>query len=195
LSRLGTGSPPPADAEGGASPGDGGGGVAGEGGAPPPGCAVVPDDNACTDDVCVDGVPSHVPMPAGTEVANVAMDDCVHDVCDGRGAVESAGNPAETPPQTGDPCWAEVCTASGDVGTVPAPNGTVCDGGYCYEGVCSECADATHCPPADTCKVAVCDQGSCHVADEDDYAGCSPPSLGHCCEGACVDFAVVCDPF
>lgn len=103
----------------------------------------VPDDNnVCTVDSCLSGVPKYNPIAAGTMVDNGTPGDCTSAQCDGMGQMIMAPNNSDAP--TDDAvCTIDACNAGMPVHT-PKPTGTSCGGGsaVCHpDGRCDACAD------------------------------------------------------
>ncbi len=77
----------------------GGGGSGGTGGGP---CVPVDDGNACTDDVCTNGQPTHTPTAAGTSCSNGGA------LCDGMGACIECLSPSDCPGKD-NACQTRTC--------------------------------------------------------------------------------------
>lgn len=111
--------------------------------------ADLPDDtNVCTDDGCVQGVPTYVPVAAGTLVDNGIPGDCLSAQCDGMGSMIIAPNDSDVPSDAAV-CTVDSCNAGAPVHT-PKPTGTSCgsNNAICHpDGRCDSCADpGANCP-------------------------------------------------
>lgn len=174
--------------------GDGGAaGMAGDGGAAgTPGiCVPVSDSNPCTDDLCVNGSPSHPPKALGTACGtnllcnaagvcvgcNTAADcpgsndecktrTCVSNQC---GMTFTAGGTAVAA-QTAGNCQKSTCDGAGNVTNIadntdpPADDGNACTDETCALGVPQHPAktNGTSCNDGNACTtVDTCQSGAC----------------------------------
>ncbi|MEM6789826.1 MAG: hypothetical protein AAGA56_03645 [Myxococcota bacterium] len=126
------------------------------------------DGNACTDDVCDNGVPSNPNQPAGTPCGGTLVCDsagvcvgcnepadcpgsdtfCRTITCSGGqcGVSDTAsGTPLPGPQQTAGPCRERQCDGVGSIAIVNRALGTACDDGLhcngsdsCFNGNCSQ---------------------------------------------------------
>lgn len=108
-----------------------------------------PDDmNVCTNDVCIQGVPTHEPKPAGMLMDNGVVGDCLSAQCDGMGNMVVAPNNADVPSDNAT-CTIDSCSSGMPVHT-PKPTGTSCgsNNAVCHpDGRCDSCADpGANCP-------------------------------------------------
>ena len=88
------------------------------------------DSNPCTNDLCIDGVPSQTNVASGTA--------CGGGFCNGQGACVGCVT-AENCPSPTNPCEVRVCN-SGTCGFAAANSGQACgSGGTCQAGVCTGC--------------------------------------------------------
>ncbi len=106
------------------------------------------DANVCTNDTCMAGVPTYVPIAAGTLVDNGTPGDCTSAQCDGMGNMVMAPNNSDAP--TDDAvCTIDTCNAGTPVHT-PKPTGTSCgsNNAVCHpDGRCDSCPDpGLNCP-------------------------------------------------
>ena len=117
-------------------------------------CAPIDDNNPCTDDVCQDGRPAHLPLDAGTA--------CAAGVCDGAGACVGCL-------EDGDCTGLQICDEPNRVCVDPTcsdgeRDGTEPDvdcGGPCLPT--QPCADGLHCVDAADCASGVCDATVCQA--------------------------------
>lgn len=111
--------------------------------------ADVPNDmNGCTNDLCVQGMPTHSPVAAGTLVDNGVAGDCQGAQCDGMGNMVIGPNNADAPSDAAV-CTVDACNAGVPVHT-PKATGTSCGNGgaVCHpDGRCDACTDpGANCP-------------------------------------------------
>ena len=94
------------------------------------------DGSACTDEVCIDGTPSHSPLAAGIPVpgAPQTSGDCQSVVCDGSGGQESIVDDGDVP-SIDNACVVQTCEAGGVV-TTPVAADTPVPGFAQVEGDC-----------------------------------------------------------
>lgn len=106
------------------------------------------DNNVCTKDSCIAGVPTYAPIAAGTMVDNGTPGDCTSAQCDGMGNTIMAPNNSDAPSDDAV-CTIDACNAGMPVHT-PKPTGTSCggNGAVCHpDGRCDACADpGANCP-------------------------------------------------
>ena len=167
------------------------------------------DGDPCTEDLCVDGNCTHVPVDCDDG------DPCTTDYCDATGTChhdaincEDDGDPCTldycengicvhvqmTCPQPEDACFYSVCV-DGVCTTLPVncDDGDPCTVDECVNGVCVH--TPIDCSDGDPCTLDYCDgQGQCHhdpiVCDDDG----DPCTLDYCENGVCVHVPIVCTP-
>jgi VCBS repeat protein/FG-GAP repeat protein len=141
----------------------------GSGGTGGTACVPVDDSNPCTDDVCENEVPVHVPTAAGTACAAGGA------LCDGLGACVACLAPKDCPGMD-SACQARTCT-QGTCGLDLAPAGTSCD-------------DGDACTQVDTCQSGACVGATpvlCAAIDPCHAAGICDPATGVCSDPAQAD--------
>jgi hypothetical protein len=125
------------------------------------------ESTACQSPTCsVQGVCGVANSDQGTPVNGGQMDgDCQELRCDGDGAIASYEDDDDLPDDDGDACTDDICNGGIaqfpdlPLGTDCGPDGEQCDGA----GECVECIEASDCPPASECNVAVCTNDECGV--------------------------------
>jgi hypothetical protein len=145
------------------------------------GCVCIPvagqpactdDGFSCTDDVCIDGVCTHIPDDPACDDGNECT-DCICDTSDS--AADSAG------------C---VCTAVADLSPC-IDDGIGCTDDICIGGACSNVPDNSACDDGVDCTDDVCDpaQGCTNTTNDDNCTG------GSFCDGFDVcDASAGCQP-
>lgn len=186
----------------GATGGTGGGGTGGTGGT---GGDTVTTTTCLTD--CMDKLPCstgacdvitgmcvYTSVMQGTPVSNVNANDCVKEVCDGNGGVESVADDGEDPMKQGDQCSAWVCKDKQptQVGinqgqkcsfqvTDICQKDAACQGTTCH---INTWPDGTYDIP-NTCASVTCDKGKNVAVDLHDDK-CVDPNTKNCFVPQCV---------
>jgi hypothetical protein len=142
------------------------------------------DSNACTNDVCTAGTPSHPPAMQGTPCGGGGQ-------CNGSGA-------CGTPKPDGDPCALGTECASGD-----------CVDGFCCENACGSACNAcsaaktggangdcapipvgedpdAECDPAQTCNGSGACAFTCGQEPSPPGGACPAICTGGCLDGTCI---------
>jgi len=173
------------------------------------------DSNACTQDICANGVPSHAPMPAGTACGATGQLTCDgHGVCAGCSADPDCGPPTAcslatcdlgtglcspnyVPSGQGDPggqtdgdCKKLVCNGSGGTQSIDDDTDVPSDGNACTADACAGgVASHTLLPLGTSCGTGlVCDAvGACVGCIADADCGTNNAcATYHCQAGTCT---------
>ncbi|MEZ4295154.1 MAG: hypothetical protein R3B70_09260 [Polyangiaceae bacterium] len=121
-------------------------------------------DDECKTRTCTDGVCGFNFTASGTPLSSQTAGDCKQDVCDGAGNVISQNADSDLPPDDGNQCTEQACSAGSPWPGSPA--GTSCSqngGNHCDgSGSCVECLVPSECPGIDTeCMTRACSGGVC----------------------------------
>ncbi len=137
------------------------------------GCNVPTDcpgtDDECKTRTCVNTVCGAQFTQAGTAVAMQTAGDCLVSACDGNGNTTDQVDDGDLPPDDGNACTSEVCTA-GMSSHPDKANGAACN-------------DGDGCTLIDTCQAGVCTSGAplvCPAPDQCHDAGVCDPATGVC---------------
>jgi hypothetical protein len=130
------------------------------------GCSVASDcpgtDDECKTRTCTAGTCGFTFAAAGTATSTQTAGDCKQNQCDGAGHVEVAALDSDVPPDDGNACTSEACSA-GAPQHPPKTAGAACATGVCDgAGSCVACNVGADCPGSDTdCTVRSCTSHVC----------------------------------
>jgi hypothetical protein len=129
------------------------------------------EDTLCQQRTCIDGVCDLIFERAGTLLPDQTAEDCLAEICDGSGGIDTIPFNADTPPAPSE-CATYQCHG-GEPVLVFSDRDVPCTGGVCDgAGNCAQCFAAADCPGSDSeCGTKTCQNQVCGW----DYAAAGTP--------------------